>query len=433
MNLKNLANKWNKDSIRNGVRKLFKGGFFHILTGNFLNRAIQMISSIIVVRLIDKVTYADLSYADNIFSYISLASGLGMASALLKFCSNDQSKALDKAFVKFSLKVGGTFEFLISLAACLLFTFIEIPYPNARVFLWALMIYPLCSYLVQTGVIYMRTQLENKKYAYIGLLQAVCVCIFSAVFILLLGAKGIIGARYLSVLIAAGLVIAYYCKNTRGHETERLSREQKKKFVQLGLSFGFAGFFSGIMPINESFLVNNIIKDPIVTSNFRVAGLLPQLLMLVSGAVTVYYFPQVARIKDAAQVKKTVINIALVNGLIIGALTLLGMLFTPLVIWILYGKQYLDAVPISYMLWLMRASNCIVRMVPINMLNAIGKAKFNLVVSIISCVVQCCLDYIFITTMGMSGVVLGAILVYLVSGVVYWIYFLRCCKKRTIA
>lgn len=415
--------------IFSSLKKLLRDGFFHILTGNFLNKAIGMISSIVIVRIIDKVTYADISYADNIFSYISLASGLGMWNALLKFCSMDQEKGLDKAFIKFSIKVGGAFELLLTVILCIGMTVISIPYPNARNFAWALVMYPLVNYLVTVGSVYMRTQLDNKKYAYVGLAKSVLVCVFSIVLVLAFGPWCIIPARYLSVIIVLVYIAVYYKKTVGNTNAIKLTKAQKKDFLRVGFSLGVANFFSGIMPINETFLVNNIIKDAVVTSNFRVAGLLPQLLFLVSGAVTVYYFPIIARMTDFKAIRKKVVQVAIVNGAVIGALTVLGMVFTPLIIWILYGENYMDSVQISYLLWIMRATNCIVRVVPINMLPAIGKTKFNLYMSIISCFVQCVIDYAFITNFGINGVAIGATIVYFASGVIYWVYFLNCCKK----
>ena len=47
--------------LKNGLLRLIKGGFFHILTGNFLNKAISMVSGIVIARLVDKSSYACLS------------------------------------------------------------------------------------------------------------------------------------------------------------------------------------------------------------------------------------------------------------------------------------------------------------------------------------------------------------------------------------
>lgn len=413
-----------------GVKRLFKGGFFHILTGNVLNKAVAMISSVVVARIVDKVSYAHLSYADNIYSYITLFSGLGMASALLKFCSSDNEKGKDAAYLKFAYTVGGGFELAASIIACIALTVFEIPYDGARVFAWMLVLYPLFSYFISTNSIYMRTQLDNKKYAAAGVAFSLLSCILSIIGIVALGTKGIVAGRYLAVILVFLYTAIYVRKKLQGSNEIKLTTGEKKAFLSMGISLAFANFFSGIMPINEVFLVNNVIRDETISANFRVAGLIPQMLLLVSGAVTVYYFPIIARLKKGNEIKKKVLQIAGINFAVITVITAVGALLTPWVLNLLYSGKYNDAVSISYVLWLMRAANCAVRFVPMNMLPAIGKTKFNLITAIMSCVVQCGLDYFFIKEFGIFGVAYGAIIVYLISGIAYWVYFLKCCKDN---
>lgn len=412
-----------------GVKRLFKGGFFHILTGNVLNKAVAMISSVVVARIVDKVSYAHLSYADNIYSYITLFSGLGMASALLKFCSSDNEKGKDVAYLKFAYKVGGGFELAASIIACIALTVFDIPYDGARVFAWMLVLYPLFAYFISTNSIYMRTQLDNKKYAAAGVAFSFLSCVLSIVGIVALGTKGIVAGRYLAVILVFFYTAIYVRKKTQNSDEIKLTSQEKKAFFSMGISLAFANFFSGIMPINEIFLVNNVVRDETISANFRVAGLIPQMLLLVSGAVTVYYFPIIARLKNGKEVKTKVLQIAAINFAVVGFIAIIGALLTPLALNIFYDGKYDDAVSISYVLWIMRASNCAIRFVPMNMLPAIGKTKFNLVTAIISCVAQCGLDYLFINKFGIIGVAYGAIIVYVISGIAYWVYFMRCVKK----
>lgn len=418
------------NKVWNGIKGLFKGGFFHILTGNVTTKAIAMVSSIVIARLVDKVDYAHLSYADNIYSYITLLSGLGMSSALLKFCSANNQKAEDAAYVRFAYKVGGAFEFFAAFLACVALSFFDIPYKAARIYAWFLILNPVLSYFNTTNAIYMRTQLENKKYAMVGVAGSAFSCIFAVLGVVAIGVKGIIAARYLSVFLVLAYSFSFIYKRLKDTPPIRLSGEQKKAFVTMGFSLAFANFFSGIMPINETFLVNNIIRDANTSANFRVAGLLPQMLLLISGAVTVYYFPIVARMTDAQEIRKKVLSIAVVNFSVIAIVTLIGMVSTPLVIRILYGEKYLDAVSLSYVLWLMRAANAAFRSVPMNMIVAIGKVRFNLGISIVSCVTQCLLDYVFLRIFGIYGVAYGASLVYVLSAIAYWVYFLYCCRNK---
>ena len=48
---------------------MIKGGFFHIFVGNTLVKMIAFVSSIVIVRLVDKTDYAYLTYADNLYNY----------------------------------------------------------------------------------------------------------------------------------------------------------------------------------------------------------------------------------------------------------------------------------------------------------------------------------------------------------------------------
>lgn len=412
------------------ILSLVRGGLLHIITGKVLNKAISMISGIIIANFVDKIEYANISYADNIYSYISLLSGLGLSSAILRYCAVQKDQSMEKAYMNYAFKYGSIFELGISVLVCLVMMFVEIPYPRARIYMWALVLYPVLSHINTCLACYMRTQLENKKYAVNGVVNSAVLCLASIVLVTTLGTTGVVPARYIAILTASAYAYVYYRKHLKGVKSDKLSLEQKKAFWAMGISLMIASLFSGIMPLNESFLVNNIIKDEVTTSNFRVAGQLPQLLTLISGALTVYYFPIVAKMTNYRKIKNTVIKVGVLNALLVGFVTVAAMLMTPFIMNLLYGGKYNDAINISYVLWIMRATNGCLRMVPINMLPAIGKTKFNACLAVISCIVQTVLDYIFIKSFGVIGVAYGTIIVYALSALCYWIYFIKVCNKN---
>ncbi len=419
--------------VKKGLDKvmvLIRGGLLHIITGKFLNNIILMISSIVIAKFVDKVEYANISYADNIYNYIALFSGLGLSSAILKYCAVQSDKSMEKAYMNYAYRCGSAFEVLLSVAVCIVMMFVDIPYPRARIYMWALVLYPMLSFINTTTVCYMRTQLENKRYARNGIINAAVSCVASVILVVTIGAVGVIPARYIAICVTLIYALSYYRKNIKGVKASRLSSDQKKAFWSMGISLMIASLFSGIMPLNEAFLVNNIIRDEITTANFKVAGQFPTMLTIISGALTVYYFPIIAKMTDYKKIKSTVIKVGVLNALFVGAIAVIGMLLTPVAFHLLYGNKYNDAINISYVLWIMRATNGCLRMVPINMLPAIGKTKFNAYLAIISCVVQTALDYTFIKHFGVVGVAYGTIIVYALSALCYWIYFIRVCNKN---
>lgn len=416
--------------IRKRLAALIKGGFLHILTGSILSKAITMLSGIVIARMIDKSEYAYLSYADNLYAYLPLLTGLGLSSALLKYCGVKNDMYHEKAYFSYAATYGTAFELTISLLLCIAVTFVDIPYPRARMYMWMLCLYPPLSHLYSVLAMYIRTQYENRRYALGGIMQSVAVCIFSIVFLLVFGITGIVAARYAATLLVLVYLGVFVHRKFKGVSKATLSKEERKRFLGMGLSLMTANLFSGMMPINEAFLVNNIIKDEIITANFRVAGMFPSMLLLFAGALTVYYFPIVSQMTDWAAIRKSIIHIGIFAFVFLGVIAAIGVVLTPLTIRLLYGEKYLDAIPMTYMLWGMRAMNCCIRIVPMNLLPAIGKTKFNAWVTGISCLVQIAIDYCMINAIGILGVAWGAIIVYGISGAASWIYILRACKKN---
>lgn len=417
-------------SILLKIKQLIKDGFLHILTGSIMCRAITMVSSIVVARIVDKSEYAYVSYADNLYTYIGLVAGLGLAAALLKYCTPNGSIGRDKGFVKLTFMWGGIAQFLVSLILCIVITFVDIPFPEARKYVWALLLYQPLYFLYDTLTCYVRTRRENKRYANAGIIMSVCLCVFSIVLLLIVGTMGLIYARYIAVLVVFFYLGIFVYKCFYGIETIHIEKSEKREFLAMGLSLMVARIFSEMMPANEVFLVNQLIKDEIITANFRIAGLFPQLLLLISSCVSIYFFPIVAQMTDWREIKKKLVQIGIFNFCFLLFAAMIGTLLTPFAIKLLYGQKYVDAIPMTYMLWVMNATNGCIRMFPMNMLPALGKTKFNLYMAVGSCFVQTLLDYFFIKKLGVYGIAVGTVFVYAISGVAYWWYIVKVCEKE---
>ena len=86
------------DEIVKKLQSLYKRGFFHIFAGGICSKLVAFVSSIVIVRLVDKEAYAALAYADNIYSYVTLVAGLGMASAVLKYSMGENRDKNDSFY-----------------------------------------------------------------------------------------------------------------------------------------------------------------------------------------------------------------------------------------------------------------------------------------------------------------------------------------------
>lgn len=307
---------------------------------------------------------------------------------------------------------------------------LTLPFEKAKGFIIIYSIYPVLYFVYDTVLTYLRAKQFNKFYAGINLLYSFITCIFSIGFVLIFDAVGIIYARYLTIIIIGVICIRKLFSFLEGSKKIDLDKKLKKSLWVMSLNIVIANAFSGMMPFNENLLIGNIIADEVVLANIRVAGLFPQMVLLVAQAVNVYFFPIVAGLdNEGKQTKKYVIQVGILNFALVMGCTVIGMVFSPLLIILFYGEKYRDAIQISYYLWIMRGLNAGIGMVPMNMLLAIRKYKFNLVMSIVTFFLQIGLDWYFISTKGIVGVAYGTTGVYLVTGIIYWGYYLCVADK----
>ena len=404
------------------LKTLGKEGFFHILLGGSLTKIIAFMSSILVVRLLPKNEYGFLAYADNMYAYVLLICGLGCSSAILKFCISDNIEK-NKAFFVYALKFGTASQVIITVILFAVVCNIELAFQEAEPYIYALVFYPFLYFWVGAVQSYMRALFKNKEFAYSGIIQSCIVLVGSVGFVLIWGAYGVVVARYLAliVILIYGIeVIKKYI--AKKENTFKLESEEKKEFIYLGLALLIANLFSMIMPINEAFLVNNIIRDAQITAEYKVACLIPSQLPFFTSAIVMYYFPIFAKIEDKYEVWKKMKNVGILTGVIILCITLAGIFLSPIIIKIFYGKQYANIFFLMTLLWLMNAINAGFRMLPMNILPAVGYAKFNVWVAFISCIVHFIIDYYCIISFGIKGAVVAGGLVYLGSGIAYWVY-----------
>lgn len=411
------------------AKALWEKGFFYIFLGNTMNKLIAFISSMAIVRLIDKKEYACLTYSDNIYSYITLLSGLGMASALLKYCSSDNDEK-NKAYIFFSIKWGSIFQIFLVLCLGLCLPFLEFPFDGARQLIYIFILYPLLEYWFNVLVTAVRSSFANKQYAIISFIQVFTVLCLGVVFTVLIGVQGVLVARYIAIAIAGGSAFAFLKQKYKNVKQIRLKYSEKKVFLGMAISLLVANLFSMVMPLNELSLINNLIRDEIITANYKVATMIPAQLPFITSSVIMFFFPILARMQNRKEVWKLSVKVGIILTAVIFLIVVIGLICSKYIIFLIYGKEYMDAVFMARVFWIVYFFNAAFRMLPMNILPALGVAKFNAIVSIVSCVFHYLIDYFFIKQQGIYGVAFATSIVYLLSGIVYWFFLYKVCKKE---
>ncbi|RDY31717.1 lipopolysaccharide biosynthesis protein [Lachnotalea glycerini] len=414
-------------NMKKQITHLIKGGFFHILIGNTLTKMFAFISSIVIVRLVSKEDFAYLSYADNLYLYVIAISGLGMSSAILKYCGPHVQQDQDKAYLNYAIKFGGIVELVLSALVTIYVWICNIPFQQSRLLVSIMIFYPLLNYIVTTFQSYARAHFDNKVFAKIALMQSFFVLLLSIISIKIIGIFGMVFARYLSLGICCYFGYAYAKSKNYSLSPVILGIKEKREFMNLSFSFMFSSLFSMIMPINETFMINNILKDEILSSNYKVSMLIPSQTMFIANSIAIYFFSVLNNIANKKLLWNKLKKIEILSIGIIGGVSLTGFVLFPYIIKYIYGEKYSDCIGFSNMYWIVYGINSSFRLIALNLIPAIGKAKVAAIISVISAIIHALSCYLIIPRFGIygAGFVLG--LIYLISGFAYWIYIYYCC------
>ena len=402
------------------LKSLARNGFFHILVGGTLTKVIGFLTSIALVRLLAKDDFAYLTYTDTLYSYLLMFLGVGMGSAFLKFgtAANDSR---NRAYLAFAFKWGSLVQLGFCVAFVAVIEMIPLDFPAARVLLLSLIGYPLVYYWTQLGQNYLRIKLLNRLYAWSGLVQTALILLLNVALVLPFGLLGVAWARYFALIVVLVLLGAWMIPRLRRDGHEPPPPIDRKQFVFFSLSLLVANLFSQIMPINEAYLVAHIVHDESATANYKVATLIPSQLIFVTSAIVTYVFPKFTQLERGAPVWNQAKQAGRLCAGVLVALSVLGFAVTPLILRLVYGSAYADAIALSLIMWLPNMMNSAFRMLPMNLLPALGHTRFNAVVSVVSCVVHFALDYWMISAFGVAGVAYASGFIYAVSAVLYWV------------
>lgn len=419
------------------MKNLMQKGFFHIFTGNILVKFVNMFSVLLLPRLLAKTDYGLLAYADNIRNYLLIINGLGISNSVLRYCSiaNDPSEKL--GYYKLALKMGTLANMFITGISIACFLIIDFPVKGTKAILIMLAGYPLLFYWFECIQFYLRANLENKKFSFLTLTNA-----FTMVFLQIglgwfLQINGIIIGRYISIFITLALSI-FLLKGLSYYNVKSVlpDKVNYKQFFNCGFVMMLSNLASLMMPLNELFLVGNILKDNNLIADYRAASLLPQNLTFVAVSIAIFAFPHFARNSNNGKwvwEKYKKISLLLLISTI--PLMLLLIAFSSLITYIIFGPAYSGAIPIMRILWLTYGINTCFRVIPGNILAAIGDTKFNFLNALLSAILHLMIETYMIKHFGIYGSAWGLMIVYILSSLASNIYLKNKCEKleRTVA
>ena len=407
----------NMEEALTSFKKHIKNGFLHVFGAGTVNKIVSLCSSIFIVRILSQDDYGIYGYVINIVNMFMLFNGLGTLTGLLQYGSMTDNTKKRNGFFHYGMKVGILTNLTVSILIIIYALFMPQKIEGAEIYLIIASIIPFFRYVNDTIPTYLRTENENKKYGQLFTINSVFLLILMIIMAYYGGVAGTILSRYVAniITIIVGVIICTnYRKIFKDGNIEKISREEKKEFLKYSVITCFNNAVSQLLYNIDIFVIGIVIGTTSSIASYKVATVIPFGLSFISISIITYLYPIFVKNRlDREWVLKNYKKLLLFLGLINGVIACICFICAPLIISLIFGKQYTDAVLCFRILIIGYWISSTFRVSSGNVLDMLLQVKANFVISVVAGAANIIFDIIFIKLWGSIGAAIATLVQFL--------------------
>lgn len=414
----------------NIIKNALKKGFVQIFSATFINKIIQFGILIFLTRILGKQLYGKFSYAQNILNMFLFLEGLGMVPGALQYCSMEKSEDRKLSFFKYALKIGSLFNLLI--AACILIytSFFTLPVEGSTEILFYFSLIPLLTIFFNEIQTLLRVDFKNTEYSSVSVINTVLYFLGNMVLGKYFSVKGIIAGRYISYIISIAIgiyLVRGQIKKLRYIEYPEIG--ERREFFKYSFVCCFTNAMSQFLLVMDTFFVGLILKDSSIVASYTAASLIPLNLTFIPASIITFVYPYFARHWNDRRWIKDKYSIFIKYLFIFNAcITAVLVIFAPLIVNIVFTKQYSDSVTNFRILSIGYLIAGTFRIPAGNILASMKKVKVNFINSLVTGLATIPLDILLISKLGSTGASFATVLAYILSSLISNIYIAKYLK-----
>ncbi len=398
-------------------------GIFQMLSANVLNKMIQMLSNMAITRLLSKADYGLWSFVLNQYSYLNLLTGLGLLSGAFQFGTETRNKKEEFEYYRFCLRTGILIDTILVAGFFAASFFIDFSIDGAQPYLRVYAPILLLEYILNLLLTVLRCENRIPEYAKILNLNTAMIAMGTCLGAFF-GVWGVIIGKYTAyVLSIVQVVIKTQAEAQRIKCAQKIKWPQTKALWHYSLFVGASAAMNSLLYLLDVSMIAELIGDPLEVATYKVATLIPTGLSFIPSSVIVAIMPNIVQNNQNAMwlrrnVKKTFFYMGLINFGICAVL----YVFSPFIISIVSGEQYLSAVPAFRILVIEYFFNGTFKSLSTNILASLRCVNYGLFLSTVSAISDVALNLFFIQKYGMIGAAyatLGVVLIVSVIGFSY--------------
>lgn len=418
------------------IRSYGKEGLFHIFGSKMVAQVGGLISSVIVIRHLEKIDYGSYVDAVNLYSYPAVFMGLGMTNVIIQYCSEKVTEARRNAIYRHALLAGNAANILVALVtAALAYWQYRNGEPQTAFYMLLMCGLPFINYADSYAQTVLRVKQKNQVFANANTIYSIVLLIANIALTRLFDVPGLVFSRYAAYFVATVICMrALWQERFFGKvmsTKERLETPDRRQINNYAFICAITNFTSTVLTLLDVTCLDLVMHDPTVLADYHVAAVIPNACTFVPSCLMVFFYPKlVAAISDGKEAgRKYLFQLAKVYAVVNGIVCLGIAVCAPLLIWIVYGEKYMNVIGLMQILNLNYLAHC-VRNLMGNVIAAIKKVKMNLLFAAISGVLNICLNLLLIPWLGASGAAIATLIVTLTVAAMDCTYVLRYFRKE---
>lgn len=196
------------NSIKQNGHRLYqqlRKGILQVFSASVVNKVVVMFSNMVLTRMLVQNEYGILSYAGNVYAYASLIMGFGLVAGALQFGTENRGQPAENKFYRYCASAGILVNLCIIVAFTIAFMLGDLPFPQARTYIYVYLPLLIIQYLIQLLFVIFRSQRRFKVYAKMQIIETVITASGTCLGTVW-GINGVIMAKYIASIMTLLLV-----------------------------------------------------------------------------------------------------------------------------------------------------------------------------------------------------------------------------------
>lgn len=416
--------------IRANIVKMRNKGFGDVFLSSIFSEFILFLVSVLIVRKLTKVEYGSYAIAYNIYSYLAVFIGAGLTNGVLQYCSEMRSKDEKERIYKFCSVFGTIFNIVLLIiipiisGVCL--------EGRERYYLILMSGWPLIAYLSNYYLVKLRVKKDNRHYMLTNVISISLFFLAAILLTFLLDVEGYVIALYIKHIVSAGLAFGFLRENKKEKVNFIINDTDKKLYIEIlkySLYCCLTNFTSTLMMLLDVTCISCFIGDASIVATYKTATQIPTAMMFVPSSIIIFVYPYLAENNQnwkwlRSKVKMLLLGVFAINFCIASVV----FVFAPVIVKILWGEKYMDAVLVLRILTVNFVITGTFNKVYGNLMVAIKKVKVNLAKTVVFSGLNVILNIFLIREYGSTGAAIATVIVSIGSSVfaiVYYYWYMR--------